>query len=70
MLVNDMLREYFVHSQLAQCVFFSPTVLQSLADEKEKTNVKVDAVHVKVEQTHKDVQDIKGILESCKSINL
>lgn len=45
-------------------------MLQSLADEKEKTNVKVDAVHVKVEQTHKDVQDIKGILESCKSPNL
>lgn len=41
-------------------------LLQSLADEKEKTRVSVDAVQVKVEQTQKDVQDIKGILESLR----
>lgn len=51
-------------------IFHFFTVLQSLADEKEKTKESVDAVHVKVEQTQKDVQDIKGILESCKSFNL
>lgn len=44
-------------------------MLQSLADEKEKNRVCMDAVHVKVEETQKDVQDIKGILESCKSLN-
>ncbi|XP_026990918.1 mixed lineage kinase domain-like protein [Tachysurus fulvidraco] len=45
-------------------------LLQSLADEKEKTKVSVDAVHVKVEQTQKDVQDIKGILESLRRPSL
>ncbi|MCI4380184.1 hypothetical protein PGIGA_G00236860 [Pangasianodon gigas] len=45
-------------------------LLQSLAEEKEKTKVSVDAVHVKVEQTQKDVQDIKGILESLRRPSL
>ncbi|KAI5617542.1 mitogen-activated protein kinase kinase kinase 12 [Silurus asotus] len=41
-------------------------LLQSLADEKEKTKVTVDAVQTTLEQTQKDVQDIKGILESLR----
>ncbi|KAK3536067.1 hypothetical protein QTP70_026468, partial [Hemibagrus guttatus] len=45
-------------------------LLQSLAEEKEKTKVSVDAVQVTVEQTQKDVQDIKGILESLRRPSL
>ena len=45
---------------------FLIAVLQSLAEENQETKVTVDAVHLKVDQTHKDVQDIKSILDSCK----
>uniref|UniRef100_A0AAR2IUU6 Protein kinase domain-containing protein n=1 Tax=Pygocentrus nattereri TaxID=42514 RepID=A0AAR2IUU6_PYGNA len=42
------------------------TLLQSLAEGNQETKVTVDAVHLKVDQTHKDVQDIKSILDSLK----
>ncbi|KAM9470111.1 mixed lineage kinase domain-like protein [Clarias gariepinus] len=45
-------------------------LLQSLADDNKNNKVSVDAVHVKVEQTQKDVQDIKGILESLRRPSL
>ncbi|XP_066505784.1 mixed lineage kinase domain-like protein [Hoplias malabaricus] len=41
-------------------------LLQSLTQENQETKVRVDAVHEKVDQTRKDVQDIKVILESLR----
>ncbi|XP_072519651.1 mixed lineage kinase domain-like protein [Salminus brasiliensis] len=41
-------------------------LLQSLAKENHENKVSVDAVHVKVDRTHRDIQDIKGILESLR----
>ncbi|XP_043084145.1 mixed lineage kinase domain-like protein [Puntigrus tetrazona] len=41
-------------------------LLESLAEESKETNTMVDAVHKTVDQTQKDVQDIKEILESLK----
>lgn len=41
-------------------------VLQSLVQESNKINTTVDAVQKTADQTQRDVQDIKDILESCK----
>ncbi|KAI4891344.1 hypothetical protein NFI96_015732 [Prochilodus magdalenae] len=41
-------------------------LLQSLAEDNQETKVSVDAVHVKIDQTQRDVQGIKSILESLK----
>ncbi|XP_052399548.1 mixed lineage kinase domain-like protein [Carassius gibelio] len=45
-------------------------LLQSLAQESKGTNTMVDAVQKTVDQTQKDVQDIKEILESMKKPRL
>ncbi|XP_073688356.1 mixed lineage kinase domain-like protein [Garra rufa] len=45
-------------------------LLQSLAQESKETNTLVDAVHQTVDQTQKDVLDIKEILESLKKPQL
>jgi len=41
-------------------------VLQSLAQEGKGINTTVDAVQKTVDQTQRDVQGIKDMLESCK----
>lgn len=41
-------------------------MLQSLVQESNKMNTTVDAVQKTVDQTQRDVQGIKDILESCK----